>query len=135
VLAFNCPKSRSPVLASPPAATALGSYTPFPTAQVCFTGSTHSSNSTIRHLPSTSSWICIIVLRYSARSVGAAPPKRKIIRFLNKAISLGTSSAQPQEQGYFYQAPSTAIGGHLRYRAKISPRGSPSFTAKKPRTK
>jgi hypothetical protein len=71
--AFNCPQVTlhaprfSP--ASLPAATALGSYTPFPTAQVCFTGSTHSSNSTIRHLPSTSSWICITVLRYSARSV------------------------------------------------------------------
>ena len=64
---------RSTLLASLPAATALGSYTPFPTAQVCFTGSTHSSNSTIRHLPSTSSWICITVLRYSARSVRAAP--------------------------------------------------------------
>jgi hypothetical protein len=66
---------RSTVLASLPAATALGSYTPFPTAQVCFTGSTDSSNSTIRHLPSTLSWICFTVLRYSARSLRAAPPQ------------------------------------------------------------
>jgi hypothetical protein len=76
---FQLPPSHAPRSspASQPAATALGSYTPFPTAQVCFTGSTDSSNSTIRHLPSTLSWICITVLRYSARSLRAAPPPNR----------------------------------------------------------